>query len=212
MKKSLLFLLFYFLISTIKSQTTDLSIVVEAQNLSGNPISQISINQEFQYIVTIINGGNAVNNASFSQTLNSELTILSAQSQNQTGSASAIDPINISGTVIDGTIASMPSNSSVQIKVIVKAPLTPGGIATNATVFAPDGTTDNESSNNQSIISIDVVDVPIDFTVDYNQINPALGTGISAWNETVTYQLTITNNSNIDFPINNFSQIFVFKI
>ena len=208
MKKSLLFLLFYFLISTIKSQTTDLSIVVEAQNLTGNPISQISINQEFQYIVTIINGGNAVNNASFSQTLNSELTILSAQSQNQTGSASAVDPINISGTVIDGTIASMPSNSSVQIKVIVKAPLTPGGIATNATVFAPDGTTDNENSNNQSIISIDIVDVPIDFTVDYNQINPALGTGISAWNETVTYQLTITNNSNIDFPINNFSQIF----
>ena len=208
MKKSLYFLLFCLSLFSLKAQTTDLSIVVEAQNLSGNPISQIGINQEFQYIVTILNGGNAVNNASFSQTLNTNLTILSAQSQNQTGGASAIDPINITGNIITGTIANMPSNSSVQLEVLVKAPLTLGGIASNATVSAPDTVTDTDLSNNQSIISIDVFDIPIDFTVDYTQTNPSLGTGISAWNEVVTYEVTITNNSSIEFPLESFSHIF----
>lgn len=37
------------------AQTTDLSVVVEAQDLSGNEISQAHIYEEFQYIVTIIN-------------------------------------------------------------------------------------------------------------------------------------------------------------
>ena len=94
MKKSLFIFLFSVVSYILNAQTTDLSIVVEAQDLSGNPISQIGINQEFKYIVTILNGGNAVNNASFSQTLNTNLIILSAQSQNQTGGASSIDPVS----------------------------------------------------------------------------------------------------------------------
>lgn len=208
MKKSLFFLLFSLSLFSLKAQTTDLSIVVEAQNLSGNPISQIGINQEFQYIVTIFNGGNTVNNASFSQTLNTNLTILSAQSENQTGGASAIDPVNITGNIITGTIVNMPSNSSVQLEVLVKAPLTLGGVASNATVSAPETVTDTDLSNNQSIISIDVFDIPIDFTVDYTQTNPSLGTGISAWNEVVTYQVTVTNNSTIAFPLESFSHMF----
>ncbi|MCP4052548.1 MAG: DUF11 domain-containing protein [Mesoflavibacter sp.] len=208
MKKSLFIFLFSVVSYILNAQTTDLSIVVEAQDLSGNPISQIGINQEFKYIVTILNGGNAVNNASFSQTLNTNLIILSAQSQNQTGGASSIDPINITGSIITGTIANMPSNASVALEVLVKAPLNLGGIASSATVSAPDTVTDTNTSNNQSVISIDVFDIPIDFTVDYTQTNPSLGTGISAWNEVVTYQVTITNNSTIEFPLESFSQKF----
>ena len=39
----------------LSAQTTDLAVVVEAQNLSGTDVSQVQIYQEFQYIVTIIN-------------------------------------------------------------------------------------------------------------------------------------------------------------
>ncbi|WP_397364049.1 gliding motility-associated C-terminal domain-containing protein [Olleya sp. R77988] len=208
MKKSLclLFLCFFFFIS--KAQTTDLSVVVEAQDLSGSPISQIGVYADFQYIITIFNSGNAVNNTTFIQNLNSNLTIQSYISQNASGGASAINPININSNVIDGTIASLPTNGSVQLKVVVKASLTPGGIATDVTVNPPTGTTDNDTSNNTSIISIDVVAVPIDFTVVYNQISPVSGSSITDWNQTITYQFTITNNSTVPYPLQSFKNSF----
>lgn len=99
----------------------------------------------------------------------------------------------------------MPNSSSVELLVSVRAPITPGGIATSALIFAPNGTTDTNTANNQSIISIDVNDIPIDFSVNYIQVTPPEGTEISNWNDTVTYQFTITNNTNIAFPLNSFS-------
>ncbi|WGD35896.1 gliding motility-associated C-terminal domain-containing protein [Olleya sp. YS] len=208
MKKAFCLLLFCvsFLIS--KAQTTDLSIVVAAQDLTGSPISQVNIYGEFQYIVTIFNSGNAVNNATFSQAINPSITVQSFISQNQTGGASAVSPINLTGNTLEGTIANLPSNSSVQVKIIVRASLSPGGVATTVTVFPPDGTTDNDTSNNTSVISIDVVEIPIDFTVVYNQINPISGTSITAWNQTITYQFTITNNSAFTFPLQGFRSRF----
>lgn len=208
MKKSFCLLVFCLSFLISKAQTTDLSIVVAAQNLSGSSISQVNIYQDFQYIVTIFNSGGNVTNATFTQTLNPNLTILSTNSQNQTGGASPITPITLSGNTISGAIANLPSNSSVQLKVVVKASLTPGGVATNATVFSPEGTTDNNLSNNTSVISIDIVEPPINFTVDYNQISPTSGTSISDWNQTITYQFTITNNSDIPFPLQSFISRF----
>lgn len=193
-----------FVIQT-NAQSTDLSIVTEAQNTSGTPISQASIYQDFQYIVTIINSGAAVNNAAFSQTLNGNITYINAESFNTNGGASVVSNLNYFSGTLTGTIASLPSNSSVQIKVSVKAPTAPGGIASNAVVSPPDGTTDNNTSNNTSIISIDITDLPIDFTVTQSQIAPPENTGISAWNDTVTYTFTITNNSSIAFPLESFS-------
>lgn len=186
----------------LSAQTTDLAVVVEAQNLSGTDVSQVQIYQEFQYIVTIINSGNAVSNATFSLNLNDDVVVNSYVSQNNLGGASDAENFNLDlNNVLTGSVASLPNNSSVEIRINVNAPTDIGGIAFDALVSPPSGTTDTNTSNNQSIISIDVIDIPIDFSVVYSQISPAEGTGITAWNDTVTYEFTITNNSSVSYPL-----------
>ncbi|WP_452225364.1 DUF7933 domain-containing protein [Lacinutrix chionoecetis] len=204
-KTAICLILFCFSFLNINAQSTDLSIIVAAQNLSNNPVSQVNINQDFQYLVTILNSGNAVNNATFSQVLNANVSYFTAMSQNATGGASDVSNLMFSGNELTGTIANMPANSSVAVLVTVRAPIVPGGIATSVTVFPPDGTTDTIPANNQSVISIDVNDLPIDFSVVYSQITPPEGTGITNWDDTVTYEFTITNNSSIAFPLESFS-------
>lgn len=202
------YILFFFLFNysfLVNSQTTDLAVLVEAQSLNGIGISQIQIYQEFQYIITIINSGNTVSNASVSQTLNQNITVVSYTSQNSSGGASNVSNFNLTGNVLTGIIQNMPNTSSVQIKLIVKAPQILGGIATNVTVSPPQNVQDINPSNNQSIISIDVVDVTINFSVSHSQISPSQGTPISAWNELVTYEFTITNHSSITYPLSSFS-------
>jgi len=187
------------------SQTTDLSISVVAQDLAGSDISQVHIFEEFQYLVTISNSGDAVSNAAFSQTINPNATILSYISQNPIGGASLITDLSEAGNIITGTIANFPASSSIEVKVVVRAPSAIGGIATNTSINPPDTVTDTNTGNNISIISIDVTDIVIDFTVTHEQITPPEGTAISAWGDTVTYQFTITNNSAIAYPINGFT-------
>lgn len=207
-RKVLQLLFFFFTYSQLIGQTTDLSIVAQAQNLSGNDLSQVEIFQDFQYVVTVINSGNSVSNATFEITMDPDLINLnlgSITSQNNTGGASDASNLQLNGSVLTGTIVDLPSDSSVDILIPVTAPLTIGGIAINAIITAPEGTTDTNASNNQSLISIDVIDVPIDFTVTHSQITPAEGTSINAWNDSVTYQFTITNNSAIDYPLSEFN-------
>lgn len=204
-------ILFCFSFISTHSQTTDLAIVVSAQNTSGNPISQVNIYEEFQYLVTIINSGEATSNATFSQTIDTNLFYLSATSQNTSGGATLVSNLDFSANTVSGTIVNMPSNSSVEVLVLVKAPLNPGGIATSTIITPANGIMDVNTNNNQSIISIDVNDLPIDFTVTHSQISPPSGTTISSWNETITYNFTITNNSAIDFPISNFSGIMALE-
>lgn len=207
MHKIILSLLLYCLCFTkLNAQTTDLAIVVEAQNLSDNDVSQVQIYQEFQYIVTIINSGNAVSNATFSLNMNDNIVVNTYTSQNNTGGATNAESFNLAlNNVLTGSVANLPNNSSVEIKILVNAPTEIGGIAINALVSPPDGTTDTNTSNNQSIISINVVDVPIDFTVTHSQITPSPGTPINAWGDFVTYEFTITNNSSIAFPLSSFT-------
>jgi len=209
MKVKLLFRLFFFfsLCTQLHSQTTDLSIVAQAQNTSGIAVSQVEIFQDFQYIVTIINSGNPVSNATFEITLSNNLQNLdlgSISSQNNSGGASNASDLVLTNTIITGSVANLPTDSSVELKIEVTAPSIVGGIAIDAVISAPSGTTDTNTSNNQSLISIDVIDVDIDFSVTHSQITPPEGSPISSWNTSVTYQFTITNNSAIDFPINSF--------
>lgn len=203
-KTAIFSILFCLSLLITKAQTTDLSIIVEAQNLSGNTVSQVNIYEEFQYIITIINSGEAVSDATFSQIINPNLTVLNYISQNASGGASLVSGFDFTTDILSGTISNMPNNSSVEVKVLVRAPITLGGIATNATVDPPTGTSDTDTSNNQSIISIDINDLPIDFSVTYSQISPTQGSAITAWGDTVTYELTITNNSSVPFPLNYF--------
>ncbi|SDG80157.1 DUF7933 domain-containing protein [Winogradskyella thalassocola] len=202
MTKPLCFLLVLFSsIYVSYSQTTDLSIAIEAQNLSGTPVSQVNIYEDFQYVITVLNSGNSVDNASISINFDTDLTINSYASQNNTNGASDVANISIVNNVLTASIAAMPNNSSVELIVLVTAPTNLGGIAANGTINPPDNIEDTNTSNNQSIISIDVLDIDIDFTVIHEQISPPEGTAINAWGDTVTYQFTITNNSVIDFPI-----------
>ena len=195
-------LLFVFLwMAQVYGQTTDLSIAIEAQNLSGAAVSQVDIYEDFQYLITISNSGNLVNDASISIDFDNDLTILTSNSQNNNNGASNISNIDITDNILTASIANMPNNSSVELLVLVTAPTNLGGIAANGTINPPSGTTDTNTSNNQSIISIDVLDIIIDFTVSHIQINPTSGTPITAWGDEVTYQFTIANNSAIDFPV-----------
>lgn len=195
----LLFVLFSF--NILSSQTTDLSIAIEAQNLNGVAISQVDIYEDFQYVITVLNSGNLVENATLSVSFDTDLNITSYSSQNNNAGASEISNINLNNGTINASIASMPNNGSVELLVLVTAPTILGGIATNGSVYPPDNISDTNTSNNQSIISIDVLDLEIDFTVTHTQIEPVEGTAISAWGDTVSYQFTITNNSSINYPI-----------
>jgi gliding motility-associated-like protein len=205
MRKRFILLLFCCLqLSASYCQTTDLAISVEAQDLSGNDISQAHIYEEFQYLVTITNSGDAVSNAIFSEIFNANANIFSYVSQNPVGGTSLITDFNLMNNELTGTITNFPASSSIEIKIGIRAPRTVGGIATTANIFVPNGVTDTNPSNNISIISIDITDTPIDFTVVQQQISPPEGTPISAWGDTVTYHFTITNNSAITYPLQNF--------
>ena len=204
-KKAILILLVFFSFLTNFAQTTDVSISVVAQDLSGSDISQVHIFEEFQYLVTISNSGGSVTNALFTQTINTNATIVSYISQNPTNGASLITDLSVTDNVITGTISNFPASSNIEVKIIVQAPETIGGIATNANITPPTNVTDTSTGNNTSIISIEVTDVPIDFRVTHQQISPPEGTAINAWNDTVNYQFTITNHSTIAYPLNGFS-------
>ncbi|WP_052466986.1 DUF7933 domain-containing protein [Psychroserpens damuponensis] len=199
------FIFVFFCCATLTAQTTDLSIVTQAQSTAGTDISQIEIFDDFQYIVTIINSGNAVTNASFEITMDEglqNLSLANISSQNNTGGASNASGFNLSTLhVLTGTVANLPTDSSVEIKIEVTAPSTVGGIAIDAVISPPNGTEDTNISNNQSLISIDVIDVDINFSITHEQLTPAPGTPISSWNSQATYRFTITNNSDIDFPV-----------
>lgn len=206
LKKVIFFILFCFSFINANSQTTDLAVVVAAQNLNGTPVSQVQIYQQFQYIVTLINSGNTVSNATFNLDLNDTVVVNAFSSQNNSGGATDASNINLGvNNILTGTVANLPSNSSVEVKIIVNAPTQIGGIAIHANILPPNDTEDINISNNQSIISIDVVDITIDFTVTHSQISPIEGTAINAWNDLVTYEFTITNNSSITFPLDGFN-------
>ncbi len=119
MQKKVLVIVFLFLISfTAKSQTTDLAIIVEAQDLNGNGVSQVNIYEEFQYLITIINSGNDVNNATFSQLINLNVSIISFESINNIGGASEVTGFNLTANnELLGLVEILPNNSSVQIRV-----------------------------------------------------------------------------------------------
>ncbi len=203
------YFLFLFLFITSfysEAQSTDLAILVEAQNTSDVDVSQVHIYQEFQYIITILNSGNAVNNATFTQEINPNIDVISYTYQNATSGAGIVTNFSLDDTTntLSGTVTSLPTNSSIEIKVTVIAPTFIGGIATNASVFPPNDVIDIDDTNNTSIISIDVSDVDIDFTVALNQISPSEGTPINAWGDNVTYQVTISHYSSIAFPLDGF--------
>ncbi|WP_179021366.1 DUF7933 domain-containing protein [Winogradskyella forsetii] len=201
--KQIRLLVLFLLCAQVHSQTTELSIAVEAQNLSGTAISQVDIYEDFQYVVTVLNSGNSVDNATISINFDSDLTINSYNSQNNNAGASDISNITVTSNVLTASIATMPNNSSVELLVLVTAPTNLGGITANGTVNTPGNTQDTNTSNNQAIISIDVLDVELDFSITHTQIQPLEGTAISAWGDSVTYQFTITNNSAIDFPVSS---------
>lgn len=205
MIKQLRLLFLLLLCAQAYGQTTDLSIAIEAQSLSGSAISQVDIYEDFQYLITVSNTGNAVNNSSVSIDFDDDLTIISTGSQNNTNGATDFSSVDITNNILTALIANMPNNSSVELLVLVTAPTNLGGIAANGIVSPPNGTTDTNTSNNQSIISIDVLDIIIDFSVTHTQIQPTPGTAINAWGDEVTYQFTITNNSAIDFPVDAIS-------
>ena len=204
-EKFVRFIFFILFSMQLIAQTTDLSIVAQAQSTVGTALSQVEIFEDFQYVVTIINSGNAVNNAVFEITMVDDLqnlTLANINSQNNIGGASNASGFNLStSNILTGTVANLPTNSSVEIKIEVTAPSSVGGIAINAIISTPNGTTDINTSNNQSLISIDVIDVDINFSITHEQISPALGTPLPSWNSPATYQFTITNNSDIDFPL-----------
>lgn len=206
LKRYFLFLILCVIYSYSKAQTTDLAVLVEAQNSSDIDVSQVHIYQEFQYLITILNSGNQVDNATFTQEINASVNVVSFDYQNATGGAGIVTNLNLDNNTnnLSGTVTTLPSNSSIEIKVTVIAPTFVGGIATNVTVFPPDNTTDFDTTNNTSIISIDVTDVDIDFTVVLNQIIPNESTPINTWGEDVTYQFTINHNSSIAFPLDGF--------
>lgn len=203
-----LFNFFLLLLSiSLWSQTTDLSVSIEVVDDVGTSIPNVFLFQEFSYITTISNSGNTVNNATFSQQVAPNVTFVSVESINPLGGATLATNLmyNVSSNTITGLLPNMPTNASVQVRINLRAPTNLGGISTTVEVFPPIGTTDTMPNSNIAIVSMDVNNVPIQFLVDYQQVAPVSGTGISAWGNQVTFEVTITNNSSIEYPISNLS-------
>lgn len=205
--KQLFYLFFLLIPSFIWSQTTDLSISVEVTDVSGTSISNVFLFQEFSYVTTISNAGNPVSNATFSQQLNPNVTLVSIESINPLGGADLATNLVFNGgtNTVSGLLPNLPTNASVQVRILLRAPTQLGGISTTAEIFPPTGTTDTMPNSNTSIVSMDVNNVPLDFLITYQQISPPSGTAISAWGDQVTFEFTITNNSTIEYPIDSFS-------
>ncbi len=190
---------------TSLAQTTDLSITLEAQDLSGNSISQAHIYERYDYLVTISNTGAAVSNATLAVDFSSVDNVDSAVAQNSVGGAVVPTIISIGTSGISATLPNMPNSSSIEILVTVRAsPVFLGGATATAVVDPPSGITDVNPSTNSSVISIIMTEVPIDFGISQSQILPAGNVGIAAWGDTLEYEMTITNNSSIDYPLEDF--------
>lgn len=196
-------LLFLLLSTSLWSQTTDLSVSIEVVDDAGTTIPNVFLFQEFSYITTISNSGNTVTNATFSQEIATDVTFVSVESINALGGATLATNLvyNPISSTVTGTLPNMPTNSSVQIRINLRAPTDLGGISTTAEVFPPTGTTDTMPDSNIAIVSMDVNNVPIDFLINYQQVSPPSGTGITAWGDQVTFEVTITNNSTIEYPV-----------
>ncbi|WP_438961232.1 gliding motility-associated C-terminal domain-containing protein [Nonlabens sp.] len=187
------------------AQTTDLSITVEAQDLNGNSISQAHIYERYNYLITISNTGAPVSNADFNLTLSSVNEIESAVAQNLLGGAASPTGITTVGTMVNGSLPSMPNSASLELLVTVRAsPTFLGGATATAAVNAPAGTTDTNPSTNSSVISIIMTERPIDFQISQTQIIPAGNGSLGSWGDSITYEMTITNNSSIAYPLQNF--------
>ncbi len=205
LKCHFIFLCFFASISSLYSQTTDLAITLEAQDLNGNSISQAHYYERYSYLVTISNTGAPVSNADFSVNFSSLENIESAQVQNVIGGASNPNGITIQNDTVTGILPNMPNSASVEILIIIRANVNfLGGATATAIVNPPSGTADTNPSTNSSIISIIMTAVPIDFQINQIQTIPSGGAGITNWGDTVTYEITITNNSTIEYPIENF--------
>lgn len=190
------------------AQTTDLAITVEAQDLTGNSISQAHFYERYNYLITISNTGAPVSNADFNLTLSSVNNIENAVAQNLLGGASTPTGLTTTGNVVSGSLPNMPNSASLEILVTVRAsPIFLGGATATAIVNAPAGTTDTNPSTNTSVISIIMTERPIDFQITQTQITPTGNGSLANWGDSVTYEMTITNNSAIEYPLQNF-QIF----
>ncbi len=190
----------------LSAQTTDLSITVEAQDLGGNSISRAHFYERYQYQITISNTGAPVSSSSFDFMLSSVEEIESAVAQNILGGAASPANVNIAANRVAGDLPNMPNSSSLEIIVTVRAsPTFLGGATITATVDPPAGTTDVNPATNSSVISIIMTERPIDFQITQTQITPVANGNLAAWGDSVTYEMTISNNSAIDYPLENFS-------
>ena len=203
-----LFPILFFLasMSTCYGQTTDLAITVEAQNLAGNSISQAHFYERYSYLITISNTGAPVANADFSLSLSTVNNIESAVVQNNLGGAVSPSNISIVSNLVTGTLPNMPNSSSLEVLITLRAsPIFLGGATATAIVNTPAGTTDTNPATNTSVISIIMTERPIDFQISQTQITPAGNGDLANWGDSVTYEMTILNNSGIEYPLQNFT-------
>lgn len=191
-----------------RAQTTDLSITLEAQDISGNSISQAHIYQQYQYLVTISNTGAPVTSADFTFALSSVEDIESVTLQNLSNGAVAPSSIVIDDNTVTGDLPNLPNSSSLELLITVRASATfLGGATVTAGVNPPAGTVDVNPATNTSVISIILIEVPIEFQLSQSQILPAANAGIAAWGDSVTYEMTISNISGIEYPLENFALV-----
>ncbi|MGB5982465.1 MAG: gliding motility-associated C-terminal domain-containing protein [Nonlabens sp.] len=204
---NLFFILFSVL--TLNAQTTDLSIAVEARDLSGNLISQAHFYERYQYLITISNTGAGVADATFEFDISSVESVEGAVAQNLLGGAAAPTNINIAASSLTGDLPNMPNSSSLEIVVNVRADEDfLGGTTVTTNVQPPSGTTDVNPATNRSVISIIITERPIDFQISQTQITPVANGALTSWGDLVTYEMTILNNSQITYPLEDFTLSF----
>ena len=143
------------------------------------------------YLLKLSNSGpSSANGATFSDTVPSALTGVTATCQNaSTGVSGCVTAIG-AGNALTGNIATLPSGGSIEILVTgLVSPAATGSLANTATVSAPAGTSDSNVANNTSATVTTVLTQTADLAITKTDNLTSILTGTST-----TYTIRVTNN------------------
>ncbi|ULH14391.1 PA14 domain-containing protein [Deinococcus sp. KNUC1210] len=167
----------------IVSNSADLSITKTGPStaVSGTTIS---------YTLTLSNAGPApANGATFSDSVPSTLTGVTATCNTYTGSAAGCSASVSGSNVVTGSVTTFPSGGSVQVLITGTIPAGATASLSNvATVAAPSGVTDPATANNTSATVTTTLTKQAELSVTKTDALSAVSNG-----QTVTYTIVVAN-------------------
>ncbi|MGN6520930.1 MAG: DUF7507 domain-containing protein [Dokdonella sp.] len=141
------------------------------------------------YTLLITNHGpSPANGASYSDDVPAGISAITAACGGEAGGAACGTQPLVSGNTVSGTVGNLPSGGSVLVTIDGVAPTGPVTLSNTATVDAPAGVNDPDTSDNASTVGTNVSSASANLAIVKTGPANALEGG------SVTYALDVTNN------------------